>query len=101
MNGKSVCGIHALPNGRKYRLLDHGEYVHGEYPSGGIHICCWEPRIHKGEGGWLFVSNSPDEECAKNFLAAAARLPSIDNVVLPAKSGRVEAARYSGKIVRL
>ena len=76
-----VFGEHTLPNGRKYRLLDHGEYMPGEYPTGGIHICCWESRIHDGKGGWLYVDNAPDKECAMNFLEAAARLPATPEIV--------------------
>lgn len=69
--------IHKLENGRIYRLTNHGEYKGGEYPSGGIHIATWEPRLNKGKGMWLYVSNAPNKELAQNFLNAAKRLKPI------------------------
>jgi len=69
-----LVGEHVLENGRKYRLLDHGEYKAGEYPTGGIHICAWEPLSNEGQGGWVYIDNAPDRECARNFLKAAERM---------------------------
>ena len=66
-----------LSNGRVYRLTDAGEYIHGEYPEGGIKICTWDARLNEGNGGWMYVDNSPDVECVRNFLHAASRLPPL------------------------
>lgn len=79
-----LFGIHVLENGRKYRFHDTGrEYTGGEYPEGGIHIACWDDRIHRGDGGWLYISNSPDEECARGFLRLAARLATLPSGIAP------------------
>jgi len=88
-NKVSVFGEHVLPNGRRYRMLDHGAFRGGEYPTGGVHICCWEPRLNDGAGGWLYVDNAPDEECALNFLAAARRLPPASEIVATPPKVRV------------
>lgn len=86
-NRESVIGgVHRLANGRMYRLLDHGEFHSGEYPTGGIHISAWDPRINQGAGGWTYIDNSPDSSCALGFLRSAARLPVIPSTaatVLP------------------
>jgi len=74
----SIPGIVTLPNGRKYRLLDHGEFHPGEYPTGGIHICAWEQRLNLGNGGWTYVSNAPDVDSAREFLRLAARNAPIE-----------------------
>lgn len=77
MKSNNILGIHTLKNGRKYKLVDHGKYIDGEYPKGGIHISCWDTRLNNGNGMWLYVSNAPNEECAKNFLKSAERLEPI------------------------
>lgn len=74
-------GEHILENGRKYQLTDHGEFKPGEYPTGGIHISTWDERINQGEGGWLYVDNAPDLECAGNFLNAAKRLAPVSPLI--------------------
>jgi hypothetical protein len=70
-----LFGIHVLPNGRKYKLSDHGLYVNGEYPSGGIHIAAWEPRCNGGK--WVYIDNAPNEDCARAFLDKAKYLSCI------------------------
>ena len=65
-----LVGLHTLPNGRSYRVSDTGrEYESGEYPTGGLHIAVQLPS-----GQWGYIGNSPDAECVRNFLRAAARL---------------------------
>lgn len=65
-----VVGLHTLANGRTYRISDTGrQYEPGEYPTGGFHIAVQLPS-----GQWSYIDNSPDAECVRNFLRAAARL---------------------------
>ena len=74
-----ALGEHTLPNGRRYRLVDTGTYISGEYPSGGIVIHTWEPRLNQGKGMWAYIDNSPDEETAKGFLRLASALNPLPN----------------------
>ena len=67
--------IITLKNGRIYRLVDTKEpYINGEYPKGGIIIFAWSSELNSGNGMWVYIDNSPDEECVKNFLSAMERL---------------------------
>ncbi len=66
-----IVGEHALPNGRRYSILDTGApYKPGEYPSGGLHIRLWFSE----QSGWIHLDYAPDEAAARGFLKAAARL---------------------------
>lgn len=71
----SICGEHVLANGRKYRLVDCGQYHKPDEGlcSGGIHITSYDPRYDM----WVYIDNAPDEECAAAFLRAAARLSPL------------------------
>lgn len=63
--------IHALANGRTYKVADTRQpYVDGEYPSGGFVIHAL--LVHSKE--WSYIDNSPNEDCVQSFLRAAARL---------------------------
>jgi hypothetical protein len=70
----SRTGEHELGNGRKYKVADTGSpYEGGEYPKGGFIIHVWHHE------DWAYITHSPDMECVKGFLKAAARLkPYID-----------------------
>lgn len=63
-----------LKNGRRYRVADTGQpYIGGEYPSGGLLIWGWNPRRQD----WDYIDNSPSQQCADHFLAAAERLAPL------------------------
>jgi hypothetical protein len=73
MTSTTIIGIHKLTNGRTYRITDTGQpYTNGEYPSGGLLIC-----VLLRDDDWSYVDNSPDEDCAKNFLRAASKLARL------------------------
>ncbi len=81
-----ICGEHTLPNGRTYRIRDTGKpYMGGEYPSGGLLILAWSAATPEKEARWLYIDNSPDEECARAFLEGAVRLAPLS----PAQCGLV------------
>jgi hypothetical protein len=69
----SILGEHELPNGRRYRVTDTGRpYECGEYEAGGLLLLVWTANQ------WVYLNNCPDEECVRNFLRAAGRLPRIE-----------------------
>lgn len=69
--------IKTLSNGRKYRLTDTKKpYLQGEYTSGGIKVCAWEPKLNKGQGLWVYIDNFRDAETVNSFLAMMGRKKS-------------------------